>query len=484
MGFFNLLSATGAWRDLKSGLRDHSPLPRRELKDLIFASYRQHLAAAAEALLLLVSVTLVDRIFFDGTAFKGVEPNPFWLVILILTWRYGTEVGVFSAIGAGTIFLLCRWPSAATESRLAEGGVDIWYIPLVWFITAVVLGELRQRERKRHADAVQKINDLSVEINKICIHAAEVDSRNKEVTAQLMAQVDMGHYAYRSIRQLRDASLENIDDWMRILVMQVLRPDHFSIYLKQRDGLVRCVAWGPTGNYVLCERYERGSEIYQLVVEQKRTLCVANENDVGLLANEAVLIAPICSMSAGHVVGMLKIESMSFAELNTHAVARCSIVCDWMGAALTELQAARSVIQISPSISIQKALSDVPLKQQLQLLDGLRKRIGFDVATIVIRPSLLDDVNREDRPMVGAALDEAIRQLRNTDFVVTRDDATGTYRIVLPKTSEAEARVVAQKLKSSVLERLPRRLQHIPIQVKISGLSDFAAEQARLPTVA
>ncbi|WP_198912797.1 hypothetical protein, partial [Streptococcus agalactiae] len=61
---------------------------------------------ALEFVALFGLLLLADHMVAGGTAFAGIQPNPYWLPVLVMALAYGTEAGLLAAFLASAIWLM------------------------------------------------------------------------------------------------------------------------------------------------------------------------------------------------------------------------------------------------------------------------------------------------------------------------------------------------------------------------------------------
>ncbi|HHS83456.1 MAG TPA: hypothetical protein ENK38_00820, partial [Gammaproteobacteria bacterium] len=102
-------------------------------------------SALVEIGLFFVLAILLDQFIFDADSFWYVTPHPFWLIILLVTVQYGTAEGVLAALASTVVLLAVGIPEQTLNQDLYDYLFSIVRRPLMWFVAAVLLGELRMR---------------------------------------------------------------------------------------------------------------------------------------------------------------------------------------------------------------------------------------------------------------------------------------------------------------------------------------------------
>lgn len=425
----------------------------------------KHTLPLLEIVNLIGLAIVADLILFDGTAFAKLIPNPMWLLVLVMVWRHGTGYGIMAAALCAIYFLYARG-MVTEELNWLLVTPNYMMEPILWFVAAVIVGELRRRERQHYIVLEECLNEKRREHDAT---ATELDSINKKcdaLQAQLQAQIDVAQYALSMIRQLDKLTPDTITDWIVDIVVNVLDPGKFSVYLANPEGLHKQLVWGGDHDDALPSFYGNDTALYQKVVKEGRVLCIADDNEVAMVENYGVLAGPLWTSGQGKVIGVIKFESMPFSRLNPQTVARLGIIGEWIGVAVSEMHS-RSSAKKSRLASITKT-SVEGVDPSLSEIYAMQQRLGFDVSTIVFEPNTVKE--GDDAAMyetVIHALDKAVSEVRSTDYLMTREGNRGRYTFVLPKTTPAQAQVITNRVRSVVAQHLPESLQNVPISATV-----------------
>lgn len=422
--------------------------------------------AAAELFTIFSLGCGIDALFFQWSGFSAVQPNPWWAVVLVVAWRHGTVYGLFTVALVTLQVWLAQGLINGMEWKSVSLSLGILKEPLAWLVAAVLVGELRRAERARFMLLNAQMREAQIGQQHAWDDAELLRKRNEDLLGQLQAQTDVAQFAYRAIRRLERVTAETFGEWMRDVVVGVLHPRSFSVFFVDESGLRRGLVWGGHDDLVIPSNYGKDTTLYREVIEQGRVLCVANPSEAELMEKFGVLAGPIRAGAQGTVIGLIKIESIDFSRLNDHAVASVRMIGEWIGAAVTELRQKNENVATKAIIG-DEFTSNRGTRQPLVLIDGLAKRIGFAVSVIIIELHLLDDLDSDSRHSACTAVARALSELRVTDYLLPGDMNEGRYVLVLAKTTEKEAKSVAQRVKALVRRHLPAALQDLPISTRV-----------------
>lgn len=436
--------------------------------------WRSYLAGKAililEAFVLLGIAIIVDRFVVPG-GLGSFSPNPLWALVLYSAMRHGTAHGVMVAMGSAFIHV-SRAPATDVLTSDALGYfADIAHEPLLWLLLAAVVGEARRAALRREAALTAAVQRLERQDESLQSIVEVLEKELEDVTIERAAEADVALLAYDVMRNLGDVTLDNWTDWANELITELLGATQFSVYVLRDEELVLALRSGLEKDDEHVQRFSSSSALYKRIVNEPHDCAsVLHEPDAEVLKGMGLIACPLTATAGDTVVGMLKVERMAFAELDTSYLARTRVAATWIGATLVNLQA-RQPVHAPGEESEGADLKQITFKRQLSFVQGLSQRVGFDVAVIVLTPTLADDLKASERIAVRNALREAIGGLRTSDWVV---EASGEYDsaiVMLPKTTLAHAQTLARRIQTIAQQRLPESLRNVRVRAFVGPLS-------------
>ena len=263
-----------------------APQTRRSLAGI-------RVSAILEIVIFLGVALALDQILFDGSRFRLASQHPFWILVLLVTVQYGTNAGMLAALASSVALLAGNVPPQAITQDRFTWLFQIGQLPLLWFVSAVVLGELRMRQiRERGALAGQLAETAHREqvlADGYQRLSAAKDALETRVAGQLRTAVGI-YQAARAIEKLDPSEvLLGVAD----LIRSVMNPEKFSVFLLRNDSLELAVEDGWTGEDNFPRRYAAGTAIFQEIVGRQRVLTVADPDDVPALLGAGIIGSPI-----------------------------------------------------------------------------------------------------------------------------------------------------------------------------------------------
>ncbi len=425
-------------------------------------------SALLEIALFFVLAILLDQFVFDADSFWYVTPHPFWLIILLVTVQYGTAEGVLAALAATVVLLAVGIPEQTLNQDLYDYLFNIVRRPLMWFVAAVFLGELRMRHL-REREQLRKQLEEARRNEKVIADAYQRQQEIKtdlevRVAGQMRTVISM-HQAVKSLEQLDSGKvLFSIMDMVRA----VMNPQKSSVFILSQDVLEAAVHTGWTGK----DEYLRviGAEhpLFQEVVARRRILSISNENDEHILDRQGILAGPLTNAETGEVIGMLKIEELDFIELGWTTIKNFEVVCEWIGTVYGNARRFHTAKENSVVNDSGLFLSSNYYTRQTAFLTSLARRHNFALAQIDIALQNYDELPKDVRSHAPVALSKAVDQvLRTTDLAFDRRNNGREFTIILPATPTRNARIVEERLLQALQSELGGELREASWAVRI-----------------
>lgn len=432
------------------------------------------LVVYVELLTFFLLLAIIDFTFFEGKRFWGVSPHPYWLPILIMTMQYGTNVGLLTATLSSVILLLGNFPAQAMSQDLYAYIANVIVQPVLWFIVALILGELRMRhirERDRLETLVKELEEKAYTITDAYHRLHEVKmSLEHRVATHLRSVI----YLYEAAKAIE--SLDSADVYQNVgsLVKNLIAPEKFSLYLadpQKPENFTLVSQEGWVDGEIYKTSFGPDNPLYQAIALRQQVLCVANPQDAKILNSEGVLAGPLFDKEEGRVVGMLKIEQIPFLELTVTNVENFKVLCDWLGLSLSKIHHIEKIQKDSYLNPSRNLLSQSFLNYLVKFLGNLGKRVGFEMSMLVIAPKQ-HGLSSQQLLALTTAINASVETvLRSIDLAFDCHKKEKSFVIILPATPIQNASLVVEKLKLEIQKNLNPEIADIDLNFAVQKLS-------------
>jgi hypothetical protein len=326
--------------------------------------------------------------------------------------------------------------------------------PVLWLLTAVVLGELRQRQTKEQEELREALAHAQEREEKIAESYAWVREQKQTLELRIAGQFRSVMDVYKAAKSIEKLDPKDVAAGIEDLVAAVLHPTKFSLFRVDKEGMVASLMHGWASDDGYARRFDALHPLYQQMMAHQQVLCAANHEHERVLAGEGVLAGALVDEPTGEMIGMLKIEAMAFTELSISTLEAFRSVCDWVAMALMnadKYQQAKTSSVVNPDHQL---LTSSYFKRHTDYISSLAKRLNFNVAMVVVRMVDAQKLEASVRNQAAQKLSHAADKiLRSVDLAFDYQEADGEFSIVLPATDRKGAQVVQEKLERLLAER-------------------------------
>lgn len=409
------------------------------------------LSAIVEIIIGLALLVVLDAVLGDGNRYWDWNPHPFWIVVLVVAAHYGAAEGIVAGVLASLFYLAGNIPDAPADMPHWDHVYAVWKNPIWWITFGWIIGSVRTRHVKERNTLVKDLDESQQREELISDSYKFVKSRKEALEIQVSGQLNSSIEAFRAAKAAETLDSKAVMQGVERLVKAVLGPQKFSLYLQHDNKLTATILHGWGAGEPFAQEMDSFSPVYQNVIGQQQTLCIANEQHEQMLSGQGVLAGPITDPLSGRVLGMLKIEQMDFTSLSLNTIETFRSLCDWIGTALVNARNYQSVKSESVINPDRNVLTYNYFKRQSDYLGKLAKRVGFDLSMLVVKLNNAKSLEEADRVTIARQVGESVRAvLRNVDLAFDYQTDGEEFSILLPSTSQSGANIVRDKIAKDI----------------------------------
>ena len=318
-----------------------------------------------ETLGLIGVMAMLNMGFMPGhPGFLGIRPNPLWIVILLVTGRYGFRAGLLSSVTAAATYM------GLISTRVAEQVISwrdlfSWEYagPAVLFIAGgTVLGMIVQRHLDQRARLKQE-NELLIQDNET-IKRGEEELRdlNTELANRVVGATDTLPVLYRFAKKLNVPDINEIYVALTELVVEVIRARQVSVYeVELGEGLQ---LHSRNGRRTDGPGLHLPPALATLLFGKRQVLTLHDLAEMQIQRQDLILCGPLTAGSEGKVLGLLVVEQMDFIRYNPATLRLFSVIVDW---ASTSLEKAAQYREFPEELKMARARTSVARSQRARL---------------------------------------------------------------------------------------------------------------------
>lgn len=261
-------------------------------------------------------ILFVISLFFDtGVNYFNVCPHPFWLLVIFMASQYGTAEALLAAAISSLILILGPTPEKDVFQEHFEYIFQLAKTPILWFIAAVILGELRMRHIRERDRLKAIVLKAEVDKAKMADSYASLKIIKEKLEIHVATDAKTALAVISSFKELEDLSEEKLEKGILDLVKTLINPEKFSIYFVKDHALkfVSDCGWESESHYK--RTFDSTTPLFQAIVDSKQHVFVHSHSKI--LEYEGVAAVPIIDVKKKIVYGMIKIEQISFTHFKS-----------------------------------------------------------------------------------------------------------------------------------------------------------------------
>lgn len=443
-------------QDGQTAARDMAPTPR------ILRS------ALVEGFLFFVCALGIDFVFFNGERYWDVSPHPFWLIVLLFAFQYGTSAALSVAVLSTLGLLWGNIPEQPIDQDYYEYIFHLSALPLSWGFAALIFGELRRRQLVENTRLHRDLGRAATRAETLAAAYRNLSALNSRLETRIASRRQTVFTLFKASQAVERLETKDVLRGIEELVREVLAPYKFSFYLLQGDAFELEFSFGWLEDEPLVRHIAHDTALFRTMVSERRIVCIANPSDELILEEQGVLAGPVVHAGTGEVLGLIKIEEIGFLDLHLETIEHFRILCDWVGAAYAKAQEYETAYLRIPDGTEPHLMPADTLEPLSIWLAHLAGRAEFNLWGLSISCPL-ESRDPRNQACVSRSL---LRHLRNTDLLFHPSDDSQTISVLLPATSATGVQSVVEKLIEAFHEEYPVLGGHSPIDIRVTRLSE------------
>ena len=397
--------------------------------------------AFLEIALFFAIMLILDIVVGSGNRFIDAYPHPFWIIVLLITIQYGTTEGLIVAAVSTTVFLAWNLPAQQLDQSIYDYLLHIVYRPLLWFCSAVLFGELRNRHIKAADELDENFREAEEKNITITNAYGNLKKIKEKLETHMAGELHSSINAYNAIKSIGTLNPSRTLLGMEEFVKAVLDPEKFSVYGLGPDGFESaiCVGWDDEGEQY-SRRFLNTSPLYHEIAGRQRMLCCINDEDAGILGEEGILAGPLIDSDTGEVFGMLKIEDIGFTRLSLNNVETFRVLCEVTGIAHSNAERYRQA-EANSLINMDNHLySYAYFQQQKKVFTELANWSELSCSILAVRLENTRGFSTAERIQIAQSLKICVdKSIHDITQIFNGKKAGTDYYILLPGQGEHKA---------------------------------------------
>lgn len=287
--------------------------------------WRRPVRIAVELALGFAALVALDWWLTGGTGFAAIQPSPYWLPVLVMALAYGTAPGVIAAAIASGLWLLHAHENGGERDYL-DHLFHLSLPPLLWFVTAVAIGEVTILRTNRHARLERRDRVARRNVARMTEAFDALSRTNRRLQVQIATEsATLGHVIDTATRLSSADPADRREAIVRLTALAA-RTEDFTCYRITGD---EARAW-LRGAQAAVRRDVLPTALIERLLRRRGILHVARRSNRAALEGIGVAAVPLCDPATDDLVGCLILHALPFAALNASRVAELAEVGTWL----------------------------------------------------------------------------------------------------------------------------------------------------------
>ncbi len=381
----------------------------------------------------------------ESPAFYGINPHPYFAVIILIATRYGTLSGLFSA-GVASVSLCAILRYYAGQSPSSDP--IVFKLVTLFFITGWIVGEIRQMYINRTNRLCRELEHEKNNVQKLTEKNALLAKVNKEMERRILDEVSTFSSLYETSKQLQSFDIEKIYSAILSILVQYLEADHCSVYVFESNKLMLKESIGDRKRQEVITLDDESNMIARCIVRRKvYSIRDFLENKITPNSDQdyPVMTAPLIKTD-GTVLGALVIERMPFFNITGSSLKIFSLLADWVSGDLENALYFQEVQNKNILDEVLNVYTHHYMHTRLKQEFYRSKRYGLPLSIILIKIPVLEKAPVDwQLNMLKFFATTLNTSLRLTDIVTSYKESI-QFAMILTMTSNEQAGLAVERL--------------------------------------
>lgn len=387
--------------------------------------------------------------FRNNMGFLGVNPHPYWIIVLLLAARYGfmtgLGVGVLCAVTLLGMLKLNR-PYLAFTDLLEIKNVGQ---PLLFVAAGLVFGEIRELQKTKFKTLQVTHDDLQEKFNSLKQRFDALDKAKQELDTRIISQEHTLSTLYEAAQALKSLKEDEIYPATLDLLKNFIAAEAGSVYLLSGNKLVLTAALGERQQGERTRETAPDEGMMGRAIASGETVSLDTmifAEDFTRHAESGTIITVPLLTSKEEAVGVLNIEKIPFLKFNQQTINMTSLIGDWCSAAIENARTYKDSKDRDIVDESTGAYTNVYYHKRLD--EEFKRSYRYKIPLSLVIYEIVDfrkfsvKIQQEIKTIVSVAIKS---KLRTIDLIFS-DANVARYNVVLPNTPLVGARVAIEKI--------------------------------------
>lgn len=401
--------------------------------------------------LFYLGITFLNKVFApEMPAFMDVVPHPYWLGVLLFSFRYGLIAGLISGIISTLLFLVLV--SFSSQQYLLND-FSFYSRPAFFILVSIFIGASVEVYRSKLRHAQKNRDEYEKDKKNYLAEIRTLKEIQQGLEKKIVTQTSSLVTLYEGARKLETYEKDDLYNSILEFVSKCLGVEESSIYCLENHQ------WHMTYTYQWSDYREKkisfsfGEGMVGLAGSRNKIYSIRDfigQEESGLNLNtlgDCLVAGPLKEGEKGEVVAVLAIQNMPFAKFNSSTLSLLNFLLLWGSRAIerasfiNELQN-KTILDFKYRVH---SYSYFVSRLEDEFLRSKTYMLPLSVGLVDVQG--LDDFSSKEQEKILMVLGQVLRnQVRKVDIVSLYEAQGAQFAILFITASEKQANEIKVKI--------------------------------------
>ncbi len=399
----------------------------------------------------LVAINLL--FFREDPGFRGVNPNPLWIVVIAIAVRYGALPGYAVGALSACVYLVLVVLGAGSVSQANIFSVDVLLQPVLFLVAGGAIGELRESHKRAQKRLAAKYDEVEAGLQDVAQKYLASMELGRELERLISTQTSTVMTLYQAAKALENLEVRDLSPSVLELISSFVEAESCAIYLRQNGKFILEGGRPQNPGFERPEELDTTQGLPAIAIAERRTATVrdlvADATPAQVSRRRPLMVAPLLSED-DELMGMLVVERMPFLRFTPAAIKLFSLLGDWASSAFQRALLFRQTKDRNVEDEITGAYNYFYVLKRAEVEVERARRYEISLSLLAVSVADYEDIPSVRVPSVLRTLSLIFaRQTRPYD-VLGKYLTQGVFLLLLPHAGNQQSVFLGQRISREV----------------------------------
>ncbi len=399
-------------------------------------------------------LTLIDLSLYKETAaYIGINPHPYWIIILLIASRYGTHQGLFAGSIAAIFYLYLGNSAGIIDFSSSPFPHGAYKLPFFFILVGGVLGEIRSLYKKKFYKLEDQYHEKVSDLQDLGLHYAALSESKQELDKRIAFQSTTMLNLFERINNMEKLDLESLYSKIPDLIKEQLNVKCSSIYLVKNNKLRCHIRRGSKNKHKLPNTLDLTDGMMGEVIRTKKVVSInqmlteadmAKFHELGL-----IMSAPIIRKDES-IVGVINIERIPFFDFNANTVRIFEMLSYWVSIVVDKAMQFQQLKDKNIADEITGAYNYLYFQKRLAYEVARAKRFHAPLSLLLIEIDEFETMNQSEMKNVLVVLNWLFSNLLREIDIISKYSNDSIFAVILPGQNSSAAENIIARLMEEI----------------------------------